>query len=51
VLARLLELNRVRAEEESKAASKVEAKVPKRTAKKKGKAEENTQKLFPEDDG
>ncbi|MGO8995495.1 MAG: hypothetical protein ACLQVI_19465, partial [Polyangiaceae bacterium] len=51
VLARLLELNRVRAEEESKAAPKVEAKAPRKTAKKKGKADETTEKLFGGDDG
>jgi hypothetical protein len=51
VLARLLELNRVRAEEESKAAPKVDAKVPKKAAKRKGKAEETTEKLFGGDDG
>ena len=51
VLARLLELNRMRAEEEAKAAPKVEAKAPKRAAKKTGKADENTRKLFPGDGG
>jgi len=51
VLARLLELNRVRAEEESKAAPKGEAKAPKKTSKRKGKADEATKNLFGEDDG
>jgi hypothetical protein len=51
VMARLLELNRVRAEEESKAAPKTDAKVPRKTAKRKAKSDESTRKLFPEDDG
>ncbi len=50
VLARLLELNRVRAEDESKAAPKTDAKVPKKTAKKKSESAESTRTLFPEED-